>query len=83
MTEYCRFFSDHANKKSIGVSETPFGQRLARQGLGGKAIIKLAKNPLLEDGGGSNYAFNLTEEKDSEIAAEILGKVTGRSTIPT
>lgn len=69
MVEYCRFFSDHANKASIKVGETPFGRTLDGYGLGEKEIVKLAKNPLLGNGA---YAFSLTEEKNSDAAAELL-----------
>ena len=64
MVEYCRFFSDHAGKSAIKPTETPFGELLAGHGLSEKAIVKLAKNPLLGKEGDGNYAFNLTEEKD-------------------
>ena len=72
MVEYCRFFSDHANKASIKMGETPFGHTLGRHGLSEKEIAKLAKNPLLGKRGDATYAFNLTEEKNSEVAAELL-----------
>jgi hypothetical protein len=83
MVEYSRFFSDHAHKESIDVSETLFGQMLARRGLGEKVIAKLAKNPLVGNGDDGNYAFNITEEKDSDVAADLLAKVMGRSKITT
>ena len=72
MVEYCRFFSDHANKANIKVGETPFGHALGRYGLSEKEIVKLAKNPLLGKGEDATYAFNLTEEKNSDAAAELL-----------
>ena len=81
MVEYCRFFSDHAGKSAIKPTETPFGELLAGHGLSEKAIVKLAKNPLLGKEGDGNYAFNLTEEKDSEVAAELLAKAAGRGAI--
>jgi hypothetical protein len=81
MVEYCRFFSDYANKASIRASETPFGRLLARHGVRDAAIARLATNPLLGKESAGNYAFNLTEEKDSETAAALLAKVMSRSTL--
>jgi len=75
MVEYCRFFSDHANKAGIKVGETPFGHALGRHGLSETEIVKLAKNPLLGKGGDATYAFSLTEEKNSDAAAELLASV--------
>ena len=72
MAEYCRFFSDHAKKEFIKATQTPFGKLLLRHGLSEKEIAKLVKNPLLGKAADANYAFNLTEEKDSEAAAKLL-----------
>lgn len=72
MVEYSRFFADHAKKKAIKLSDTPFGELLARRGISKKEIAGLAKNPLLGEEGGSNYAFNLTEEKNADVAADVL-----------
>jgi nucleoside diphosphate kinase len=74
MVEFSRFFSDHAKKKLIKLSDTPFGALLARRGLGKKEIAALAKNPLLGDEGGGAYAFNLTEEKNADVAADLLAE---------
>lgn len=74
MLEYCRFFSDHAGKKLIKPSDTPFGALLARHGMSKKGIAALTKNPLLGGKGGAAYAFNLTEEKDSDQAADLLAE---------
>lgn len=73
MVEFCRFFSDHAKKQHISPVETPFGQLLASRGVSDKEIVALADNPILggEDG---TYAFNLTEEKNADAAAELLAK---------
>ncbi len=72
MAEYVRFFSDHAKSELIDPEETPFGRLLAKLGLGKKDIAGLAKNPLLGRGAEATYAFNLTEEKDSDAAADLL-----------
>ena len=72
MAEYVRFFSDHAKGELIDPEETPFGRLLAKLGLGKKDIAGLAKNPLLGRGADATYAFNLTEEKDSDAAADLL-----------
>jgi hypothetical protein len=80
MAEYCRFFSDHAAKAPIKESETPFGRLLLRHGLGEKDIARLAKNPILGKEGDGNYAFNLTEDKDSEVAAGLLAKIMAPDT---
>ena len=74
MVEYSRFFSDHAKKKLIKLSDTPFGELLARRGIGKKEIAALAKNPLLGKEKGAAYAFNLTEEKNSDVAADLLAQ---------
>ncbi len=75
MAEYSRFFSDHANKVTIRLNETPFGQLLLRRGINEKGIEKLSKNPLLGKDGKSDYAFNLTEEKNADESADLLGRV--------
>ena len=72
MAEYVRFFSDHAKGELIDPEETPFGRLLAKLGLSKKDIAGLAKNPLLGRGADATYAFNLTEEKDSDAAADLL-----------
>jgi len=72
MVEYIRFFSDHAHGELIEAEDTPFGRLLAKQGLGKKEIANLAKNPLLGRAADAVYAFNLTEEKNSDEAAELL-----------
>ena len=72
MAEYIRFFSDHAKGELIDPEETPFGRLLAKDGLSNKDIAGLAKNPLLGRGADATYAFNLTEEKDSDAAADLL-----------
>ncbi len=75
MVEYGRFFSDHAKKKLIKLSDTPFGALLARRGISKKEIGVLAKNPLLGKESGGAYAFNLTEEKNSDVAADLLAQM--------
>lgn len=77
MVEFGRFFSDHGKKKAIKLAETPFGELLARRGVSRKEIAALAKNPLLGKESGGAYAFNLTEEKNSEAAAEALAELAG------
>jgi hypothetical protein len=77
MIEYSRFFSDHAKKKVIKLSDTPFGEQLARHGIGKKEIAALAKNPLLGKESAAAYAFNLTEEKNSDVAADLLAQSVG------
>jgi nucleoside diphosphate kinase len=77
MLEYCRFFSDHAKKKAIKLADTPFGRTLAGQGIGKKELATLAKNPLLGKESGGAYAFNLTEEKNSNAAANLLADMVG------
>jgi nucleoside diphosphate kinase len=72
MLEYCRFFSDHAKKKAIKLVDAPFGQALIEHGVGKKEIAALAKNPLLGREGGGAYAFNLTEEKNTNAAVNLL-----------
>ena len=72
MAEYVRFFSDHAKGELIDPEETPFGHLLEKHGLGKKDIAGLAKNPLLGRGADATYAFNLTEEKNSDAAADLL-----------
>jgi len=74
MVEYSRFFSDHAKKKPIKLADTPFGDLLVRRGIGKKEIAGLAKNPLLGEESGANYAFNLTEEKNADAAASLLAQ---------
>jgi hypothetical protein len=78
MLEYTRFFSDHARKKLIKLGETPFGELLARHGIRKKEIGALAKNPLLGKDAGS-YAFNLTEEKNAEAAANLLAGIVSET----
>jgi nucleoside diphosphate kinase len=75
MVEFCRFFSDHAKKKPIKLADTPFGALLARRRISKKEIAALAKNPLLGKEGGGDYAFNLTEEKNAEVAADLLAEM--------
>jgi hypothetical protein len=77
MVEYSRFFSDHAKKKVIKLGDTPFGQLLERHGLGKKEVAALAKNPLLGKESAAAYAFNLTEEKNSDAAADLLAQTVG------
>ena len=77
MLEFSRFFSDHAKKKLIKLSETPFGEQLARAGIGKKELAALAKNPLLGKESAAAYAFNLTEEKNSDVAADLLAETAG------
>jgi len=72
MAEYVRFFSDHAEAEPIEVEDTPFGRLLEKHGLAKKEIVNLAKNPLLGRSADAAYAFNLTEEKNSDVAAELL-----------
>jgi nucleoside diphosphate kinase len=72
MLEFSRFFSDHQGKKLIKLADTPFGEQLARYGLGKKDIAALAKNPVIGDGEAGNYAFNITEEQNSDAAAGLL-----------
>ena len=74
MLEFSRFFSDHQEKKLIKLADTPFGGELARYGLGKKEIAALAKNPVIGKAGAGNYAFNLTEEKNSDAAAGLLAQ---------
>lgn len=74
MVEYSRFFSDHAKDQLIKLSTTPFGHLLAHDGLGEKEIVSLARNPLLGKAADATYAFNLTEEKNSEVAAQLLAQ---------
>lgn len=72
MLEFCRFFSDHADKKLISPGDTPFGRLLQKEGLRKKDIAMLAKNPILGEGTDAVSAFNQTEDKNSEAAAELL-----------
>lgn len=72
MVEYSRFFSDHAKNQPIKLATTPFGYLLADDGLQEKEIVSLAKNPLLGKAADAVYAFNLTEEKNSQVAAQLL-----------
>ena len=72
MLEYCRFFSDHGGKTLIRMSATPFGQMLQERGLRQKDIAALAKNPLLGEGSAAVYVFNQTEDKNSDVAANLL-----------
>jgi nucleoside diphosphate kinase len=79
MLEYCRFFSDHTHKELIRASATHFGRMLQERGLRQKDITALAKNPLLGEGGAATYAFNQTEDKNSEIAADLLANALRRA----
>jgi hypothetical protein len=79
MVEFGRFFSDHAKKKLIKLPDTPFGAALARHGIGKKEIAALAKNPLLGKGSEASYAFNLTEEKNSDAAADLLAQMVSET----
>lgn len=72
MIEFSRFFSDHAKKKTLKLIDTPFGQALAKHGLDSEAIDELADNPFMQSGGQTDYAFNLTEELDSDSAVRVL-----------
>ena len=74
MVEFSRFFSDHAEKKLIKLAGTPFGKLLTSHGLSKKEVSVLAKNPLLGEEG-SLYPYNLTEEKNSDSAAELLAQM--------
>jgi len=74
MVEYSRFFSDHAKDQLIKLAATPFGHLLAHDGLEEKEIVSLARNPLLGKTADATYAFNLTEEKNSDVAAELLAQ---------
>jgi len=78
MIEYSRFFSDHADKTFIKLADTPFGRLLTRDGVSKKEVAALAKNPVLGTEGGANYAFNLTEEMNSDAAAELLAGMVGK-----
>jgi nucleoside diphosphate kinase len=80
MVEYSRFFSDHSGKNLIKLSETPFGRLLVRRGLNQKDIAALAKNPLLDKASGGTYAFNLTEDKNSDAAADLLARTASATT---
>lgn len=77
MLEFCRFFSNHAEKKSIRLADTPFGETLASHGISKKDIAALAKNPLLGKEGA--YAFNLTEEKNADVAAALLADMVNKA----
>ena len=74
MLEYCRFFSDHGGEAVVRPSATPFGQLLRNHGLRQKEIAALAKNPLVGEGKTADYVFNRTEEKNADVAAELLAK---------
>ena len=76
MVEFCRFFSDHAKKQHMSPTETPFGHLLSKHGMSDKEVVALADNPILGGAGEGTYAFNLTEEKNAEAAAELLAKLT-------
>jgi hypothetical protein len=80
MVEYGRFFSDHAKKKLIKLADTPFGKLLQRRGIGKKEITALAKNPFMGRETGGNYAFNLTEEKNADAAADLLAEMVSATT---
>jgi nucleoside diphosphate kinase len=77
MVEFCRFFSDHAKKKPIKLADTPFGALLIRRGVSKKEIDAQAQNPLLGNESGGKYAFDLTEEKNAEVAADLLAEMAG------
>ena len=79
MVEYSRFFSDHAKKQPVKLSDTPFGAMLLRRGIGRKELANLAKNPFLGPESGGNYAFNLTEETNSDTAADLLAEMVSES----
>jgi hypothetical protein len=79
MLEFCRFFSDHAGKDLLRASATPFGQMLQERGLKQKDIAALAKNPLLGEGSAAAYVFNQTEEKNSDVAADLLADAMRRA----
>ena len=72
MLEYCRFFSGHADKTLIRASATPFGHRLQERGFKQRDIAALVKNPLLGEGSAAAYVFNKTEDKNSDVAADLL-----------
>jgi nucleoside diphosphate kinase len=78
MLEFSRFFSDHAEKTHIKLADTPFGQQLLRDGIGKREIAALGKNPQLSTSGGSDYAFNLTEEMNADAAAELFSGTVGK-----
>jgi len=77
MVEYCRFFSDYAKNAVLRAVETPFGRVLLGQRLSEKGVARLMKNPLLGKGADATYAFNLTEEMDSDAAAVLLAGALG------
>lgn len=79
MLEYCRFFSDHAAKAVRRPSATPFGHLLQERGLRQKDIAALSKNPLLGEGRAAAYVFNQTEDKNSDVAADLLASALRRA----
>jgi len=78
MVELQRFFTDHEKNVAVHSAHLSFGRLLKAKGLHPEQIRKLASNVNVSYEGKTVSAFDLTEEKDSEVAARILAKVVSQ-----
>jgi len=83
MVELQRFCSEPEKGSQLDLRETCFGRLLLSKGLPQNLLTELAKNPTLEIDGRSISAFDLTEEMDSDPAAEKLIALARSGTIHT
>ena len=83
MVELQRFCSEPEKGSQLDLRETCFGHLLLSKGLPQNLLAELAKNPTLEIDGRSISAFDLTEEMDSDPAAEKLIALARSGTIHT
>jgi hypothetical protein len=72
MVEVMRFFSENADGKELITTDTSFGRRLHASGFSEVEIDRLASNQVLEMGGRTTSAFDLTEKMDAHAAVTTL-----------
>jgi Nucleoside diphosphate kinase len=76
MVEFQRFFSDYSYSKWINVSSTVFGHVLIERSVPVHVIEAFGSNPSIQQHGRLVSLFDLTEEADAVIAAEVLSKLS-------
>ncbi len=72
MIEVQNFFSEYEKGIKLSFQETCFGRLILSKGLHHKSLTELATNPSFKEGERAVSSFDLTEEIDSEAAAEKL-----------
>lgn len=72
MVELQRFFSDHEAGTALDWADTMFGESLMSHGKSREEVDVLAQNPPVSWQGGSESAFDLTEECNADDAIERL-----------